>query len=146
MCFLFRLSGILERLCGFFGLLSAWMVVPLILVIVYDVITRKIFFIQQAVLNSALYEIISPTMLQEAEWHERRTARTKGWVEMIAILLLAVPFCSVLLFHSVDTVYSAWQQGEGSSPLTGICIRWIIKSFLAIGAIEYAGTQSRAIQ
>lgn len=157
---LLRVSDILERLCAGFGRIGAWMIVPLILIIVYDVITRKIFFIQQAVLNSPLYAVLSPTKLQEAEWHlhavifllaygmaylsgnhvrvdlwrEGRRARTQGWVELSAILLLAIPFCSVLLYYSVDMTYSAWRQSEGSSALTGIPHRWIIKSFLPIGA------------
>lgn len=157
---LLRLSDFLELLCTVFGRVGAWLIVPLVLIIVYDVITRKIVFIQQAVMNSPLYDFLSPTKLQEAEWHlhavifllaygmayltgnhvrvdlwrEGRGERTQGWVELIAILLLAIPFCSVLLYYSVDMAYSAWRQGEGSSALTGIPQRWIIKSFLPIGA------------
>ncbi len=156
---LLSLSDLLERLCAVIGRIGAWMIVPLVLIIVYDVITRKIVFIQQAVLNSPLYDFISPTKLQEAEWHlhaiifllaygmaylsgghvrvdlwrQGRAPLTQGWIELIAILILAIPFCSVLLYHSVDMVYSAWRQGEGSSALTGIPHRWIIKSFLPIG-------------
>ena len=47
------------------GKLGAWLIVPLIIVIMYDITTRKLQFIQQAVLNSPLYEYISPTKLQE---------------------------------------------------------------------------------
>ncbi|WP_272005034.1 TRAP transporter small permease subunit [Roseovarius sp. ZX-A-9] len=156
---LLSFSDLLERLCAAIGRIGAWMIVPLVLIIVYDVITRKIVLIQQAVLNSPLYDFISPTKLQEAEWHlhaiifllaygmaylsgghvrvdlwrQGRRPRTQGWIELTAILILAIPFCSVLFYHSADMVYSAWRQGEGSSALTGIPHRWIIKSFLPIG-------------
>ena len=38
------------------GKLGAWLIVPLIIVIMYDITTRKLQFIQQAVLNSPLYD------------------------------------------------------------------------------------------
>ena len=45
------------------------MIVPMILIIVYDVVTRKFVAVQQFVQNSALNDFLSPTKLQEAEWH-----------------------------------------------------------------------------
>ncbi|MGO3741339.1 TRAP transporter small permease subunit [Kerstersia sp.] len=152
-------SDMLSRLCAGVARLGSWLILPLILVIVYDVVTRKIVFIQQWVMNSWLYEYISPTKLQEAEWHlhamiflmayalaylnsahvrvdlwrEKQSERRRGWVELICILIFALPFCGVLVYEAWQFVMNAYVQGEGSSALTGIPHRWVIKSFLLLG-------------
>lgn len=153
-------SDILERICAFFGRVGSWLIIPLILIIVYDVVTRKIIFIQQFVMNSWLYDFLSPTKLQEMEWHlhavifllayglaylngthvrvdiwrERQSERRRGWLELIALLVLAIPYCGVLIYQSWFFVEKSFLQGEGSPAMTGLPHRWIIKSFLLIGA------------
>lgn len=152
-------SDMLSGLCAGVARLGSWLILPLILVIVYDVVTRKIVFVQQWVMNSWLYEYISPTKLQEAEWHlhamiflmayalaylnsahvrvdiwrEKQSERRRGWMELICILVFALPFCSVLVYEAWQFVVNAYVQGEGSPALTGIPHRWVIKSFLLLG-------------
>lgn len=152
-------SDFLEKVCAAFARIGAWLIIPLILVIVYDVITRKIIFIQQLVMNSWLYDYISPTKLQEMEWHlhaviflmayamayfvgshvrvdiwrEHQTERTRGWIELLAIVLLALPFCGILVYHSWLFTVKAFIDGEGSPSMTGLSNRWVIKSFLFLG-------------
>ena len=156
---LLSLSDVMARVCAGFARLGAWLIVPLILVIVYDVVTRKIVFVQQWVMNSWLYDYISPTKLQELEWHlhavifllayalayllnthvrvdiwrDHRSERARGWIELFALLLLALPFCSVLVYHAWFFVLKSWAQGEGSPAMTGLPNRWVIKSFVLLG-------------
>ncbi len=159
MRLLLSLSDAMARVCAAFARLGAWLIVPLILIIVYDVVTRKIVFIQQWVMNSWLYAYISPTKLQEMEWHlhaviflmayalayllnthvrvdiwrDHRSERTRGWIELGAILLLALPFCSVLVYQAWFFVLKSYAQGEGSAAMTGLPHRWVIKSFVLLG-------------
>lgn len=143
------------------GRLCSWIVLILIAVIVYDVVTRKIPFVQHFIQESFLYEFISPTKLQELEWHlhavffllafgfayvhnahvrvdvirESLSVRTQAWVELAGILFLGGPYIAVLLFFGWDFVASSYAQGEGSDALTGIPNRWIVKSFVIIGLV-----------
>ena len=159
MRLMLTLSDLLEKICAFFARIGSWLILPLILIIVYDVVSRKIVFIQQWVMNSWLYDFISPTKLQEMEWHlhaviflmayamayfvgahvrvdiwrEHRTERTRGWIELLAILMLALPFCGVLVYQAWHFVAKAYLEGEGSPAMTGLPNRWIIKSFLLLG-------------
>lgn len=152
-------SDILARLCAGIARVGSWLIVPLVLVIVYDVVTRKIIFIQQLVMNSWLYDFISPTKLQEMEWHlhamiflmayalaylngthvrvdiwrDKQTERKRGWIELLSILIFALPFCGVLVYEAWVFVVNSYVQGEGSAALTGIPHRWIIKSVLLLG-------------
>lgn len=158
---LLEIADLLERPPIFMGKLGAWLIVPLIIVIMYDITTRKLQFIQQAVLNSPLYEYISPTKLQEWEWHlhtalfllalgyaytqnahvrvdlirEKCNDRTQAWIEMLGILLALFPYCIVIGAISVKFVELAYTSGEVSASMTGLSHRWAIKSFLLIGLV-----------
>lgn len=154
-----KLSDGLERICALFARAGAWLILPLIFIIVYDVVTRKVVFVQQLIMNSWLYDYISPTKLQEMEWHlhavlflmayalayfvgshvrvdiwrEHRSERTRAWIELLAILFLALPFCGVLVHYSWQFTVKAFLDGEGSPAMTGLPHRWVIKSFLFLG-------------
>jgi len=156
---LLTLSDILERLCALAARLGAWTLVPLILVIVWDVGTRKFPGVQLWMREAGLYGWISSTRLQELEWHlhavvfllafgvtylrnghvrvdmwrEGRSARTRAWVELSGLMVLALPYCAVMLWFGWDFVRRSYLQGEGSPAMTGLPNRWIIKSFVLIG-------------
>jgi TRAP-type mannitol/chloroaromatic compound transport system permease small subunit len=157
---LLKIADIFDRIGRRIGQIGAWMILPMILIIVYDVVTRKIVIVQQFVQNSALNDFMSPTKLQEAEWHlhavifllayglaylnathvrvdlwrEARSPRTKAWVEVGALLILGIPYVCVLIWASFNLAHTSFLQGEGSSAMTGIPHRWIIKSFFPLGA------------
>lgn len=157
---LLKISDIFDTIGRRIGQIGAWMILPMILIIVYDVVTRKFVVVQQFVQNSALNDFLSPTKLQEAEWHlhaiifllayglaylngthvrvdlwrETRSPRTKAWIEVAALLVLGIPYICVLIWASYNLAYTSFLQGEGSSAMTGIPHRWVIKSFVPLGA------------
>lgn len=156
---LLALSDRAAALCRLAGRTGAWLIVPLILVISFDVFTRKLPFVQAFVQTSWLNDFLSPTRLQELEWHlhavifllayglayldgshvrvdtwrENRKDRVRGWLEVIGIMALALPYCAVLVYYSWQFVVTAYVQHEGSAAITGIPNRWIVKSFMFIG-------------
>lgn len=151
--------ALLESIPTLFGRLAGWLTVFLLVVITYDVATRKFPAVHAFVSDTFLYEFISPTKLQELSWHllaaifllslgwaylknahvrvdiirERLDPRAKAKLELAGLLLLGIPYFAVMLWFSWDYVAMSFLQGEGSSSLTGIPNRWIIKSTLLIG-------------
>lgn len=156
---LLNLSDRVAAACRGIGRVGSWLILPLILVITFDVVTRKLPFMQELVQTTWLHAWLSPTRLQEFEWHlhavifllayglayldgthvridvwrDHRGPRTRGWLEVIGILALALPFCTVLLVEGWQFVLSSWEQGEGSASLTGVPHRWVVKSFVLVG-------------
>ncbi len=156
---LLNLSDRVAAACRRFGRFGSWLILPLILVIAFDVVTRKLPFVQAFVQTTWLNDYLSPTRLQEFEWHlhavifllayglayldgthvridvwrDRRGPRTRGWIEVVGILAFALPFCAVLLVEGWQFVVSSWEQGEGSASLTGVPHRWVVKSFVLVG-------------
>lgn len=137
----------LRRMLEAIALASGWLLVVMTAVTCFDVIARK------AGLPVPL------TRLQELEWHfhaaifslwmgygytinahprvdsytETLGLRRKAWIELVGCLAFALPYMSLVAFHSLDFVASSWKLGEQSDSTVGLTHRWIIKGIYAFG-------------
>lgn len=59
--------------------------------------------------------------------------RTRAIIEVVGLLVLALPMLGVLLWFSADFALSAYAFGEGSDSPQGLPARWIIKGILFTG-------------
>lgn len=156
---LLNIADVLDRIPRFAGKCAGWVVLPLIAVIMFDVITRKIDFLRIGMSQLSFYWLIEPIKLQDMEWHlhavilmmsfgfaylnnahvrvdifrEMLGRRGQAWVEFWGQLLLAFPYLLVAIYFSFQFVKISYLQGEGSELLTGITHRYIIKSVMVIG-------------
>jgi len=143
---LHRLQEFLDRFVVLIGRIGAWMTIPLMVVIVFDVITRRFF-------------VLGSTKLQEGEWHfhailfllcigftyikdahvridlvrERLSVTAQRWIELIGCLFFLLPYCVIVFWFSLTFVESSWNVGEASDSATGLPYRWAIKAFLPVG-------------
>lgn len=143
---LIKVSDGLNRFVSAVGKLAAWLAIPLMLVIIFDVVTRRFF-------------VLGSTKLQELEWHlhavlflmcfafayvkdshvriellrDRFSGRLRAWVEIFGMLFFLLPYCYVILYFGYDFVIRSYLSHEVSSALTGLTHRWIIKSFVPLG-------------
>ncbi len=142
-------TAIADRLDGIAvaaGRIAAWAAVMMMLVIVFDVITRRFF-------------VLASTKLQDFEWHlhavlflmtlgyayvrnahvridilqSRWSPRTRAWVELLGAIVFLVPFCLAVLWYGWNFVVRSFLMNEASASQTGLPYRWIIKSFLLAG-------------
>jgi len=149
---LLSISTCLDRIITKIGNAAAWVALPLILVTVFDVITRRFF-------------VLGSTRLQEAEWHlhtvlftlvlgaaylkdshvrvdllrERLSSRNKAWLEVIGCLFFLLPYTVLILFFSFEFVANSFQMGESSASTNGLDYRWLIKSSLIFGFVLVLG-------
>jgi TRAP-type mannitol/chloroaromatic compound transport system permease small subunit len=154
-----NLADRLDRIPRFVGKCAGFVVLPLIAVIMFDVITRKIDFLRIGMSQLSFYWVIEPIKLQDMEWHlhaiilmlsfgygylmnshvrvdifrEMFGRRGQAWIEFWGILLLAIPYLVIAIYFSGVFVKISFLQGEGSESLTGITHRYIIKSVMVIG-------------
>jgi TRAP-type mannitol/chloroaromatic compound transport system permease small subunit len=157
----------LERIVSAIGRTAMWLFLPLVAVILFDVITRKIPGFSVTVLQGWLGGYVSSTKLQELEWHlhaglfalvlgwaylcnahvrvdllrEKAGHRVKLWIELLGAVLMLLPFFLLLLWYGVDFVAASYRQGEGSAAMTGLGHRWIIKAvfFGGVATVFLAG-------
>lgn len=152
-------SNAVERVVVWVGRSSAWVILALIGVIIFDVVTRKIYWTQQLILNSWAAQYISSTKLQEWEWHlhtvlfllalgyaysknahvrvdlvrEKLSVRKQVWIELLGCLVFLIPYTILVFYFGLFFVRQAWDSNEASAAMTGLSHRWIIKSFVLVG-------------
>jgi TRAP-type mannitol/chloroaromatic compound transport system permease small subunit len=171
-----ELADSIEKIPQFFGKLGAWLILPLITIILFDVLTRFAFgdfllrnfgidvsykSVQEWIQSTSAYQVLSPTKLQEWEWHlhaalfmlaigfsytmnahvrvdvlrEKLSNRKQAWIELMGICVFLIPYVLVIGFLCWDFVGRAYSSNEVSASMTGLSHRWIIKSFLLVGLI-----------
>ncbi|WP_051244823.1 TRAP transporter small permease subunit [Thalassobaculum salexigens] len=159
---LLSVAGLLDGIARWIGKTIGWIMIPLILVIIFDVITRKIDFTR---LLFAEYTAASgysvSTILQDLQWHfhaallmltfgfgylanahvrvdvfrELLSRRPQAWIEICGLIFFGLPFVVLMIFYAYQMTELSFHQGEGSESMTGIGQRWFIKSFMLWGFI-----------
>ena len=149
-----NLSHFVNRL----GKLSTFFIIPLVLITMWDVICRKLVWVQIWLVEN-LGRIFESTLLQELEWHfhtalflmvlgygfthnrhvrvdfirENLEFRTKVWIDFLGTTILMLPWICVLIYFSFIYVRESFIINEVSASLVGLSHRWVIKSFLIAG-------------
>lgn len=155
-------AGLLDNIARWIGKTIGWIMIPLILVIIFDVVTRKLDFTRLLFAGytaSSGYSV--STILQDLQWHfhaallmlsfgfgylanahvrvdvfrELLPRRPQAWIEIIGLIFFGFPFVVLMIFYSYQMTELSYHQGEGSESMTGIGQRWFIKSFLLWGFI-----------
>jgi TRAP-type mannitol/chloroaromatic compound transport system permease small subunit len=143
---LIRVSEGLDRVIIKIGKIAAWAGLALILITIFDVVTRR-------------FLVLGSTKLQEAEWHfhvilfafclgyaylkdahvridlvrEKLAERTQWWLEIAGCLLFLIPYCTLVVYYGIDFVERSYATSEISASATGLTHRWLIKSAIPIG-------------
>ena len=144
------------------GRASGWVILPLIFVIIFDVVTRKLDVTRLYFSDFTIeYGYSVSTIMQDLEWHlhaiivmmsfgvgylmnahvrvdvfrELVSKRKQAWNEFILLIIFGLPFLTTLLYYNWILFYISWLQGEGSDSMTGIDWRWAIKFALPFGTV-----------
>ena len=147
---LLGISTALDRVVTAVGQLFSWLFLATVVVICFDVVSRKFGF--------QIPEFGS-TKLQEMEWHlhvaifatwlglcylrnahvridiatGHLPARRQAWIELIGCIVFALPYCLVVVYFGADFAWRSFLQNEFSDAPTGLPYRWIIKGVLFFG-------------
>ncbi len=151
-------EGFLRRIAD----AGAWAFIACIIVITFDVITRKVGF-QLPGMGS--------TRLQELEWHLHgvlfctwlgyayiRNAhvridvftgglspRKKLWLELTCCIVFALPYLWIALPYAFDFFMVSYRQNESSDAPTGLPYRWIVKFFLFVAFATVAAAVAAVV-
>jgi TRAP-type mannitol/chloroaromatic compound transport system permease small subunit len=154
------ISDGLRAFVDFVGKWACWLILPLILVTVFDVTARKMVWIQIWLVEH-LGRIFESTLLQELEWHfhtalfalvlgygyiynthvrvdlvrEHLSFRKKAWLELIGLTFFLLPYCAIVIYFAYIYAYDSWAIHEISASQVGLAHRWIIKSVLVFGLV-----------
>lgn len=145
-----RVTNILDAITSFFGKLGAWCGLVLVLVVVYDVVTRYAGVPKPFGMNSTqiqeseywLHAILFSLMLGYAylrQAHvridlvrERLGLRAKYLLEMFGCLVFLLPYTLVGIYYTSAYAYTSYLEGEISKSVIGLSNIWILKSTMPI--------------
>jgi TRAP-type mannitol/chloroaromatic compound transport system permease small subunit len=158
-----QVSDALRAFVDLVGRWGSWLIIPLVIVTVFDVTARKLVWIQIWLVDN-FGRIFESTLLQELEWHfhtalfalvlgygyiwnthvrvdlirETLALRKKAWLEFIGLTCFMIPYTLIVIWFAWIYAYDSWAIGEISASQVGLSHRWIIKSILVFGLVVAA--------
>ncbi|MCB1856958.1 MAG: TRAP transporter small permease subunit [Gammaproteobacteria bacterium] len=147
---LLRIAHAIDRLNNRIGIILSWLVLIMVLVGVYNAVTRK--------LSQSIGVDLSSNMYIEAQWYmfslvflwagayalrnnahvrvdiiySRLTRTRKAWIDVLGTLLFLIPLCALIIWVSLPYALDSWRILE-DSPDPGGLPRYLIKSAIPIG-------------
>lgn len=138
-------SSVVDRFIRRVGDMASWTWLILLAVIITNVTIRYVFNqgrIEFEEIQWHLYAIgflVGLSYTLEADdhvrvdiLHENMNLRKQGWVELIGLVFLLLPFIAVVIIYSVPFVAYSWSVNEISDAPGGLPARWAIKAVLPI--------------
>jgi len=143
-----KIVVVLERVSERFGQLSAWLVLIMTVIIVYDVGMRYVFQQGSVALQELEWHLFASIFLLGAAYtlkhdshvrleifYQHYSLRQKAWLEILGSLLLLLPFCVVVITASWPFAANAFIFNEGSPDPGGLPARYLLKAVIPIGFI-----------
>jgi len=109
------------------GRVFVWLIIPLTLVVVYEVVARRVFnapHIWATEVTNYLYGphfmlVAAYTLLHQAHVridiiYAKFSARTRGILDIITNLVFFFPFCTIVFYQGIIFAQTSWSIGETS--------------------------------
>lgn len=138
----------IDKIIKYLGYFTAFIVVVLVLLVVYDATMRYLFSggsIALQELEWHLFDIIilfgiAYTLKENAHvrvdiFYSSYSDKTKALLNIIASLFFILPFSLLLIYIGLDFVAMSFTQNEASSNPGGLEYRFLVKSLLPLSFV-----------
>ena len=145
-----------DKLSGLMGVFAAWLVIPLMLLVVFEVVARHFFNAPTIWTYDTLWMLYSMNFLLGGAFtllrkghiridiiHDRFSPRTQLIFDALVYGLVFFIPCAVLTWASIGYAFDAWSMGENLSTTSWIFPAGPIKSIMPL-AFLMLGLQSLA--
>ena len=140
-----RIVRVIDKFTDFTGTLVAWLSVPLVLAVSYEVISRYVFKAPTTWVFDITYMLYSAIFMLGAAYalhkgahvrtdflFEKWSVRTQGTIDSIAHLVFFFPSLITFLVFSGDQAWYAFDIGETSEQTTWRPILWPFKAVVPL--------------
>lgn len=155
-----RISRPLDRLLVAIGQASAWLWLAVLLVVLANVFSRFALsrgsialeelswhLFGAALMLALAYAVVRDDHVRVDVLSERFSLHGRAWIELVAIVLLALPVIALMIDALIPYAYKAYLYNERSQAPSGLPHRFIFKSVLPIGlALVALALLSRALR
>ncbi|NIA25949.1 MAG: TRAP transporter small permease subunit [Gammaproteobacteria bacterium] len=125
---------------------AGWLTAVLVLVVVFDVVTRYVFNFSIVAMQEGEWHVYSLIFLLGAGWalkedrhvrvdifYTNQSPRVKAWINIIGTLIFLLPFSALAFFSSVPYFEASLRTHEGSPDPGGLPGRWVLKGAILLG-------------
>ncbi|MBC8419118.1 MAG: TRAP transporter small permease subunit [Proteobacteria bacterium] len=155
------LLKLLDGLSEWSGRIFVWLVIPLTIAVVFEVISRRFFNSPHIWSTEVIDFIYGPHFMLAAAYtllykahvkidviYDKFSPRTRGILDIITYMVFFFPFCIIVFYQGVIFAHTSWAMGE-TSDSAALRILPLIKTVIpvAIGLLLMQGiaTYIRAI-
>ena len=148
MIFFLNIAFLFDKFVAFVGKLAAWLMFPMMAVILFDVIMRRWFNVGSTMLQELEWHLHGALFLLMIGWaynkgthvrielfHDRFSTHTKAIIELLGCLLFLLPYVFAILHFGYDYTVKSFNNSEISASQTGLPYRWLIKGILVFGFV-----------
>jgi len=109
------------------GRIFVWLIIPLTLVVVYEVVSRRVFGAPNIWATEVTNYLFGPHFMLVAAYtllHQghvridiiwaKFSARTRGVLDIITGLIFFFPFCTIVFYQGIIYAQTSWSIGETS--------------------------------
>ncbi|NCN70381.1 MAG: TRAP transporter small permease subunit [Rhodoferax sp.] len=145
MTFLLSLSRLIDKITTGIGKSTMWLILATTLISAGNALVRKIFNIGSNGLLEIQWYLFAAVFLLGAGYGFLRnshvridfiatklSAHTRNWIDIVGIVLVLVPFCSISINLGWSFFLQAYQSGEMSQNAGGL-IRWPVYLLIPTG-------------
>ncbi|HHJ80845.1 MAG TPA: TRAP transporter small permease subunit [Candidatus Tenderia electrophaga] len=145
-----KLANAIDQLSEWFGRLTAWLVVALVLLVCYDVSMRYLFQAGSVALQELEWHIFALIFLLGAAYtlkhdehvrvdvfyqSKRMTPRRQAMVNLFGCLFMLLPFCVLMIVSAAPFVEMSFGWAESSPDPGGLPYRWLLKAMIPAGFV-----------
>lgn len=140
-----RVSRALDGFLCRIGEVFSWLWFAVMAVILVSVISRYLFSAGSVTMEEIQWHLSSAVWLIGLSYafvhdshvrvdviHERLPLRRRAWIELLGLLLLALPFLLIGVYMGWPYFHESWLQGEVAQSPAGLPYRWALKFFLPL--------------
>ena len=141
----------IDNISEWTGRIFVWLIIPLTIVVVYEVISRRIFNAPNIWATEVTNYIYGPHFMLAAAYtlscdehvrvdifYRNASPRRKALVDLVGSLLLLLPVCLFLLWSSLDYAAASWSVTEASRQTGGLPGLFLLKSVIPLTALMLA--------
>lgn len=145
---LLAIATVLDRVCVWAGRVSAVAMLALMGVIIADIVVRRFLATPSFLIGDLEWHLHGAAAILGIGYAYTRNAHVRvevlaaNWpkrrrlmIELVGILLFALPFLLLLAWSGYDFAERAFLRGEGAPGGQGIGQRWIVKSLVPVSAL-----------
>jgi TRAP-type mannitol/chloroaromatic compound transport system permease small subunit len=134
---------LVEKLLKIVTFLTAFSMISLVVLVVYDASMRYLFsegstalqelewhLFDVVILLSIAYTLKYNAHVRVDIFYDKFSKKTQHKINIFAIVFFMVPFSALIVYIGYDFVLMSFMQNEASSDPGGLPYRWIIKSLL----------------